>query len=180
MATPHLPSEQVSRISELVAEYISDQRRRFVRLAANLPSTHKERLTGFFRQDLLETTRTVVLEKERIDNPSFYSILKPLGFSNLPDFALMAAVTYQDVVVSHEPFSDGLLFHELVHVEQYRQLGVPSFSALYVRGFLRGGGYDGIALEINAYDLGGRFEADPRKTFSVGKEVSTWIAQDRF
>ncbi len=35
----------------------------------------------------------------------------------------------------------GFLFHELVHVEQYRQLGVPRFSELYVRGFLSGGRY---------------------------------------
>ena len=33
-----------------------------------------------------------------------------------------------------EPFSNGLLFHELVHVEQYRQLGIPRFSELYVGG----------------------------------------------
>ena len=72
------------------------------------------------------------------------------------------------------------MFHELVHVEQYRQLGIPSFAALYVRGFLRGGGYDGIPLLINAYDLARRFEADLRKTFSLEKEVSTWIAQDVF
>jgi hypothetical protein len=80
-----------------------------------------------------------------------------MGFSNLPQFSHMAAVTFQDVVVSHEPFSDGLLFHELVHVEQYRQLGISRFAALYVRGFLTGGGYDGIPLESNAYLLGSRF-----------------------
>jgi hypothetical protein len=50
-----------------------------------------------------------------------------------------------------QPFTDGLLFHELVHVEQYRQLGIPRFAELYVRTFLSGGGYDGIPLEINAY-----------------------------
>jgi hypothetical protein len=72
------------------------------------------------------------------------------------------------------------LFHELVHVEQYRQVKVPRFAELYVRGFLTGGGYDGIPLEINAYDLGGRFEMEPQRPFSVEREVSRWIAQDRF
>jgi hypothetical protein len=180
MAVPHLSSEQISQISEFVAEYISDQRKRFLNLAANLSTTQKARLTRFFRSDLLDTTRILVLQNERIGNPGFYSTLKGLGFSNLPDFAQMAAVTFQDVVVSHEPFSDGLLFHELVHVEQYRQLNVPRFAALYVRGFLSGGGYDGIPLELNAYDLGGRFEAEPYKTFPVESEVSMWITQDRF
>lgn len=55
---------------------------------------------------------------------------------------------------------DGLLFHELVHVEQYRQLGIPRFSGLYVRGFLKGGSYEAIPPEGNAYTLEGRFEAE--------------------
>ena len=39
----------------------------------------------------------------------------------------MRAITFSDVVVSHEPFSKGLLFHELVHVEQYRNLAFRAF-----------------------------------------------------
>ena len=54
-------------------------------------------------------------------------MLKSLGFNNLPDQSKMGAITFNDVVVSHEAFSNGLLFHELVHVEQYRQLGIPRF-----------------------------------------------------
>jgi hypothetical protein len=84
------------------------------------------------------------------------------------------------VVVSHEPFTDGLLFHELVHVEQYRQLGIPRFAELYVRGFLKGGGYDGIPLEVNAYMLGGRYESNPAQRFSMADEVPQWIAEGTF
>jgi hypothetical protein len=58
-------------------------------------------------------------------------MLRDMGFNNLPDQSTMAAITFCDVVVSHESFSDGLLFHELVHVEQYRQLGISRFSELY-------------------------------------------------
>jgi len=99
-------------------------------------------------------------------------MLAALGFSNLPDFSLVAAITFFDVVVSHVPFTDGLLFHELVHVEQYRQLGIQRFSELYVRGFLSGGGYDGIPLERNACALGRHFEAHPRRRFSVADHVA--------
>lgn len=70
---------------------------------------------------------------------------------------MMGAITFCDVVVSHEPFSAGLLFHELVPVEQYRQLGIPRFSELYVRGFLNGGSDEAIPLEVNAYSLEDRF-----------------------
>jgi hypothetical protein len=90
------------------------------------------------------------------------------------------STTFSDVVVSHEPFSDGLLFHELVHVEQYRQLGVVRFSELYVCGFLNGGSYEAIPLEANAYTLGGRFEQDPARHFSVTDEVRGWLGEDRF
>jgi hypothetical protein len=72
------------------------------------------------------------------------------------------------------------LFHELVHVEQFHQLGIPRFSELYVRGFLSGGGYDDIPLEENAYALGCRFEANARKGFSVADEVTTWVREERF
>jgi hypothetical protein len=86
-----------------------------------------------------------------VQNPEFYPMLRNLGFKNLPDQSTMAAITFCDVVVSQEPFSDGLLFHELVHVEQYRQLGIQRFSDLYVRGFFSGGSYEAIPLEVNAY-----------------------------
>jgi len=82
--------------------------------------------------------------------------------------------------VSHGPFSDGLLFHELVHVEQYRQLGIPRFAELYVLGFLNGGDYDHIPLERNAYELGGRYESNPAQQFSVADEVARWLAEGRF
>jgi hypothetical protein len=89
-------------------------------------------------------------------------------------------LTLSDKVVSHVDFTDGLLFHELVHVEQYRQLGVPRFAELYVSGFLTGGSYEAIPLEVIAYALGARYENDPTQQFSVADEVATWIKEDRF
>ncbi len=176
---PQLSPEQIDQVAGAVAEYIATQRNRFLSRSAKLSNAQKAAITGFFRADLLEATQIVVLSEERIENPGFYAMLRGIGFSNLPDFPLMDAVTFKDVVASHLPFSNGLLFHELVHVEQYRQLGVPRFAELYVRGFLNGGGYHGIPLEINAYDLGARFEAHPYHVFSVEKEVGFWIHQGR-
>jgi hypothetical protein len=106
-------------------------------------------------------------------------MLRRLGFNNLPDQSTMGAITFCDVVVSHEPFSNGLLFHELVHVEQYRQLGIPRFSELYVRGFLNGGSYEAIPLEVNAYSLEDRFRSAPRRMFSVEDEVGRWHTEGR-
>jgi hypothetical protein len=107
-------------------------------------------------------------------------MLRGLGFTNLPDQSQMAAITFSDVVVSHVPFDNDLLFHELVHVEQHRQLGIETFSDLYVRGFLNGGGYEGIPLERNAYLLGDRYAQNRSGSFAVADEVATWIAGERF
>ena len=175
-----LSAEMVEQVSREVAAYISAQRAQFISQAEPMREEVKIGLQGFFRTDVLESARFLVLDGQRIENPAFYGMLQGLGFTNIPDFGLMAAVTFQDVVVAHEEFSDGLRFHELVHVEQYRQLGLPRFADLYVHGFLNGGGYDGIPLEINAYELGGRFEANPTRKFSVEAEVSEWVKAGRF
>lgn len=179
MATPELSPEQVTQVSDLVAGYITDQRVKASPLAVPLSPEQRASLDGFFPPQVLGT-RLLVLGETRVENPTFYPMLRQMGFTNLPNFTTMAAVTFCDVVVSHQPFTDGLLFHELVHVEQYRQLGVPRFAELYVQGFLSGGGYDGVPLEINAYELGGRFEKSPQVRFSVADEVGAWVRDGRF
>jgi hypothetical protein len=72
-----------------------------------------------------------------------------------------------------------LLFHELVHVVQFRLLGVQRFARLYTRGFLSTGSYLGIPLERCARDLESRFAIDPAP-FDVAAEVTTWIEADRY
>jgi hypothetical protein len=179
MASPQLTPELIAELSGLVAGYITAQREEALPLAVPLSPEQRATMDGFFLPQVLDT-RLRVLTESRVVNPSFYVPLRRMGFTNLPNFATMAAVTFCDVVVSHQPFSDGLLFHELVHVEQYRQLGIARFAELYVRGFLSSGGYKGIPLEINAYDLGGRFERSPQTRFSVADEVGAWIRAGRF
>ncbi len=180
MATPRLTPAQIAQVSGLVAQYIATQRERYASRA--VPSSLQQRATmdGFFSPQLLDGTRLIALQGKRVANPDFYPMLRSLGFNNLPDQSAMAAITFCHVVVSHEPFSNGLLFHELVHMEQYRQLGNQRFSDLYVRGFLNGGGCEAIPSEVNAYALGGRFEQNPANRFSVTDEVGGWIAEGRF
>ncbi len=139
-------------------------------------------MAGFFEPQVLAAARVLVLHGLRAENPPFYPLLAGMGFSNLPDFSQMAAITFCDVVVSHEPFTDGLVSMNSSmssNTASYRQLGVPRFSELYVRGFLSGGGYDGIPLEVNAYALGRQFEGNPRQRFSVADEVARWVRKDR-
>jgi hypothetical protein len=178
-ATPRLNPDQITQVSGLVSQYITAQRGKYAPRAVPLSDQQRAPLEPFFAREVLNSVRVLVLHGERVPNPEFYPMLRGLGFKNLPDQSAMGAITFCDVVVSHERFSDGLLFHELVHVEQYRQLGTPRFSDLYVRGFLNGGSYEAIPLEVNAYTLGGRFEANPRQPFSVESEVRKWNAEGK-
>ncbi|MBZ5563700.1 MAG: hypothetical protein LAP13_14925 [Acidobacteriia bacterium] len=177
---PQLSAEQIAEISRLVAQYIIAQREGFSPQAVPLDAAQRAAIAGFFLPQALDAASVLVLHGKRVENPPFYPMLAGMGFSGLPDFSQMAAITFRDVVVSHVSLSDGLLFHELVHVEQYRQLGIPRFAELYVQGFLAGGGYDAIPLESNAYALGRRFEGNPRQRFSVAEEVGKWVRENSF
>jgi hypothetical protein len=92
----------------------------------------------------------------------------------------MAAITFVDTIVSHESFTNELLFHELVHVVQYEKLGLADIAHKYVRGFLGGGSYEVIPLEVNAHQLETRVAAAPAGPLSVEAEVQAWIEAGRF
>jgi len=180
MTNPRLTAKHIAHVSGLVSRYIVAQHDEFLEGCAPLSPEQRAAMNGFFSPHLLDDVRVSNLYGVRVANPTCYQLLAGMGFANLPDFSQMAAITFSDVVVSHVPFTNGLLFHELIHVEQYRQLGVPQFSNLYVLGFLIGDGHEGIPLESNAYVLGARFEARPRQRFSVADEVSEWARSRRF
>jgi hypothetical protein len=180
---PALSPNELAWVSYQVSEFIRQQRMKYLPTAAPLSNEQKSTLRPFFPDAILDSARLFTLSGTRIPNPDFYETLLSFGLDStmLPDFSnSMAAVTFQDVIVSHEPFTDRLLFHELVHVVQYSKLGLSGFATKYVEGFLQGGGYEGIPLEINAYHLDSEFAAHPEKHFSVESEVQSWIASGKF
>jgi len=179
---PTLSTAQIERVIQQVAAYIEHQRQTYRLGAARLSLSQKDSMGSFFPKPVLDSTWLVILAGQRVHNPPFYGELTKMGFglAALPKFAYMAAITFVDTVVSHEPFSDQLLFHELVHVVQYEKLGIANFAAKYVNGFLSGGSYEAIPLEMNAYQLDARFAAAPAETFSVSDQVQLWIDSGRF
>lgn len=180
MASVKLVVAKVLRVPSLVAYYINAKRKRFSPQAVPLTQAQRAAMAGFFLPQVLDAVRLLVREGIRLEYPPFYRTLRRMGLSGLRDMSEINAITFGEVVVSHVPFTDGLLFHELVHVEQYRQLGIRRFSELYVRGFLASGSYEGIPLEVNAYALRRQFEGNPRQQFSVADEVARWVREDRF
>src|SRR5579859_566197 len=174
MDLKNLPPTMVSQLASMVESYISESQKKYASQAVPLTEAQRATMQLFFPADILDKVRLCVLRGSRVPNPSMYSMAKMMGIRDLPDFSDMAAITFVDVVVSHEEFTDDLLFHELVHVVQYAQLGVKEFAARYVNGFIQGGSYEEIPLEKNAYSLEGRFSANPDRPFSVTDEVRSW------
>jgi len=107
-------------------------------------------------------------------DPILYPLVRVFGIQGMLEMSSIGAITLIDVVAHPDELDLGTLFHELVHVVQYRVLGLKEFARLYVRGFLERGGYEGIPLERQAYQLGSRFERWPQRLFSVEEEVIRW------
>ena len=169
-----LPPAMVSQLATMVEDYITSSRKKFAPQAVPLTEAQRKAMQPFFPAEAMDSARLCVLHGARVPNPSMYSMAKLMGIRNLPDFSDMAAITFVDVVVSHQEFTDALLFHELVHVVQYAQMGVKEFAARYVNGFIQGGSYEDIPLEKNAYTLEGRFSQNEKHPFSVDDEVRQW------
>ena len=169
-----LSPAMISQLATVMEDYISGSRKKFASQAAPLTDAQRAMLQPFFSSEILESARLCVLRGSRVPNPSIYSMAKLMGIRNLPDFSGMEAITFVDVIVSHEEVSDAQLFHELVHVVQYAQLGLKEFASRYVNGFFQGGSYEEVPLEKNAYSLEGRFSQAPRQVFSVADEVRRW------
>jgi hypothetical protein len=174
MDLKNLPPAMISQLVSMVEDYINSSRKKYAPQAVPLTDAQRMAMQPFFSPALLESAKLCVLHGTRVSNPSMYAMAKMMGIRNLPEFADMAAITFVDVVVSHEEFTDALLFHELVHVVQYAQLGLKEFAARYVNGFIQGGSYEEIPLEKNAYALEVRFSKNGVEPFSVDEEVRLW------
>src|SRR5215467_1116295 len=162
-----LSPAMIGQLVSMVEDYISSSQKKYAPQAVPLTEDQRTAMQPFFPAESLDAVRLCVLRGSRVPNPSMYTMAKMMGIRNLPDFSDMAAITFVDVVVSHEEFTDALLFHELVHVVQYAQMGVKEFALRYVNGFLQGGSYEEIPLETSAYALDARFSQNGSQGFSV-------------
>ena len=174
MDLKNLPPAMISQLASMVESYISDSRKKYALQAAPLTDAQHTVMQPFFSAAVLDSARLCVLRDTRVSNPPMYAMAKMMGIRNLPDFADMVAVTFVDVIVSHQEFTDALLFHELVHVAQYAQMDMKEFAASFVNGFIQGGSYEEIPLEKIAHELEDRFNQNATQVFSVDDEVQQW------
>jgi|SRR5215469_2623657 len=171
---PGLPltPTQITEVIEKVAAFIAEQRNVYASIARPLKESERAQLAVHFPAGILDRVR--LARVKHLQNPPFYAELERMGFRNLPQFRQMAAVTFVDVVVTQEEFTPSLVFHELVHVVQYQELGLEKFAELYVRGFLETGEYLSIPLERVAYHLEGLFRLRPDLAIEVEKQATSF------
>jgi hypothetical protein len=165
-------------VGPLVARYIAAQRDRLALTAMPLSEVSKLRLRQHFSDADLERVRIVQADPLPIPDPPLYPLLRWLRL-DLPEPSLLEAITLDYLIAAREEMGLPLLFHELVHVVQFRVLGVKAFSRLYVRGFFAAGGYHAIPLERCALEMEQRY-LTTKEPFDVELEVRKWIRGDLF
>jgi hypothetical protein len=180
MDLKNLPPAMVSQLANMVEDYVTSSRKKYAPEAVPLTNAQRSVMQPFFSAAVLDSARLCVLRGTRVSSPPMYAMAKMMGIRNLPDFADMAAITFVDVIVSHQEFTDALLFHELVHVAQYAQMDLKEFAARFVNGFIQGGSYEEVPLEKMAHALEDRFSQNAAERFSVDDEVRQWREAGKF
>ena len=175
--SPKLTPQQVAYAARFVADYINAQRQRFSAGALSLTRSQRSKVGSFFLPQVLDAARVLMLYGESIENPPYYPFLAEMGFPSLPDFSGMYVITFRDVVVTRMQLADSSLFIELVHAEQYRQLGVLRFWQLYLSEFFSRPSI-ATALQSHAYYLESKFSRNPEQRFSVADEVADWVTKN--
>lgn len=161
------------------ARYIEDNAAELRPDARRLTVREHDAMGAFFPADLLHRARISSLT-EPLKPPRIQKLATVFGMETLLTPEATAAITFNHVIAQYGALSLRTLFHELVHVEQYKQLGVRGFAKLYVRGFIRTGAYERIPLEVHAYELDERYAANPALRFRVRDEVRRWIEEGKY
>ena len=171
--------ELVSYLAENAGHWIESQRAQHRVHADPLPDTTLAALSGFFEKGTLDRTR--IRHVPSIENPPFYQEFEEAGEAFPLDFTVWAAITFGDVILVNGgqvpgPPSHSVVFHEMVHVVQYDELGIHEFARRYVTPFVQSRfNYMSIPLESVAFDLQGRFEERSRNPFSAEEEIRSRI-----
>lgn len=169
----------VPAIAAQAQEWIDQQRAMHLPQARPLTDSERAALSRHFSAEIL--TRARVAFVERISNPPFLAaLLQQLSLfgKRVPfDFSHSAGITFGEcILIPGKALPLDLLFHEMVHVEQYSFLGISGFARAYVQGIVNSDFiYERIPLEIIAFEMSDRFTSG--QAFSVNAELADWLRQ---
>jgi hypothetical protein len=113
-----------------------------------------ERLAQYWPEDVLRGARVALGRAVPFPPVSAYGLPEFAAMERMP----MAGITFRDMFfVDAAHGSEGVHFHELVHVVQWKALGASDFLLTYGVGLAQFG-YENSPLEAIAYDLQASFE----------------------
>jgi hypothetical protein len=143
--------------------------------AKSVASLRFPRLSQYFSEELLTSTKVVVID--RVPMPP----LSSMGLSRFAEFERgdFDAITYLDTffVKRRSAVAERLHFHELIHVVQWRSLGPEAFLEAYAAG-LENFGYRDSPLESMAYNAEDLFSQSD-EVFNAEKLVADQLSRMR-
>jgi hypothetical protein len=146
--------QRLHRALPRVEQWITDLRARHFQGSIAASEVEYPRLAVHFPMDLLKVTRVASVGRIPFPPVSSYGLPEFEAMAGMP----MAGITFRDMYfVQPSHSSEGIHFHELVHVVQWSTLGVRDFLLTYALGIVQHG-YAESPLEAIAYDLQARFE----------------------
>ena len=156
--------------------WVSSQRESHRPNARALTPEETASMKAFFSPEVLDEARLHFVPM--IENPDFFEEFLKAGQEIPLDFREMSGITFGDTILISEMRDPAkgrwlpLLFHELVHVVQYKILGIEEFMRHYVLGWAQNGfEYLRIPLEIQAYTLQSHYEIAPEVPVDVEDRV---------
>jgi hypothetical protein len=132
-------------------------------------------MQAYFEPETLNTAR--IAETDEIEEPSFVGRWREQGIPELLNPRHLAGIVFVDTIViaGKVPHQGSrwlsLLFHELVHVAQWRLITPERMIRVYMEGWASNGfDYHRIPVEVQAYGLQREFDSKA-PAFSVEDRV---------
>ena len=154
-----------------ISAWIQDTITRNTGNAQFIADLHFPRLPNYYSPGLLSLAKVIVIDRVPIP---------PLSAMGLTDFAKFErtsfdGITYKDTYFVRKDHAshESIHLHELVHVIQWRELGVEAFLLAYAKGLYERG-YRNSPLEDMAYRHQQRFQTN-LQPYNVESEVAREI-----
>jgi hypothetical protein len=179
---PKFTSEELNSLIAEAISWLHQQRELFLPSSIPLDSNQRTELQPFFPAEILGRARIVDASQtgETIPYPPFYERVRAGGARVIPDAAHMTAMPFFDVMVFNRKPTLRTVFHNLVHVTQFVILGAESVLKGYFETLNESGLWMVVPFEEQAYQLDGRYTANPFDLFSVEKEIQEWVRSGRY
>jgi hypothetical protein len=166
--------QRLQRALPQVEEWIGTLHAQHLKESVRVSDAGFPRLAASFPAALLAATRVALVPAIPFPPVSAYGLPEFQGMADMP----MAGITFRDMYFVHPSYlSEGVHFHEMIHVIQWKTLGVRPFLQTYALGILQDG-YERSPLEAIAFESQARFEQDAAMS-SVGEAVARHALQVR-